>query len=104
MSSVYLNEIIGIISCAEVAENRFLCYIRRAMTKANQLYELQEVDLSIERKTETLTQLRSQLGKDDDLVSVRAALDTARKHLADLEQQQHTAEWGVDDLGKKISL
>lgn len=104
MSSVSLNEIIGIISRAEVAENRFLCYIRRAMTKAKQLYELQEVDLSIERKTETLTQSRSQLGKDDDLVSVRTALDTVRKHLAGLEQQQRTAEWGVDDLGKKIAL
>jgi len=88
----------------EVAENRFLCYIRRAMSKAKQLYELQEIDLGIERRTETLTQLRSQLGKDDDLVSVRTALDTARKHLADLEHQQHTAEWGVDDLGKKIAV
>lgn len=104
MSSVYLNEIIGIISRAEVAENRFLCYIRRAMTKAKQLYELQEIDLGIERNTETLTQLRSQLGKDDDLVSARTALDTARKHLADLEHQQRTAEWGVDDLEKKIAL
>ena len=74
------------------------------MTKAKQLYELQEIDLDIERKTETLTQLKSQLGKDDDLVSVRTALDTARKHLADLEHQQHTAEWGVDDLVTKITL
>jgi len=88
----------------EVAENRFLCYIRRAMTRAKQLYELQEIDLSIERKTETLAQLRSQIGRDDDLVSVRTTLDTARKHLADLEHQQHTAEWGVDELEKKIAL
>ena len=81
-----------------------MCYIRRGMSKAKQLYELQEIDLDIERKTETLTRLRSQLGKDDDLVSARTALDTARKHLADLEHQQRTAEWGVDELGKRIAL
>jgi predicted nucleic acid-binding Zn-ribbon protein len=73
------------------------------MNKAKQLYELQETDLDIEHKTETLTQLRSQLGKDDDLVSARAALDTARKHLTDLEHQQRTAEWGVEELGTKIA-
>jgi len=81
-----------------------LCYIRRAMTKAKQVYELQEIDLDIQHKTETLTQLRSQLGKDADLVSVRTALDTARRHLADLEHQQRTAEWGVNDLVTKIAL
>jgi predicted nucleic acid-binding Zn-ribbon protein len=73
------------------------------MSKAKQLHELQEIDLDIERKTKTLAQIGSRLGKDDDLVAARAALDTALKHQIDLEHQQRTAEWGVDELGTKIA-
>lgn len=74
------------------------------MSSAKQLYELQETDLDIEHKIEALTQIRNQLGKDDELVAARAALDTMRKRLADLEHQQRTTEWGVDDLGAKLAL
>jgi len=73
------------------------------MNKAKQLYELQEVDLEIQHKAEVLTQVKSQLGRDDDLVAARSALDTAKKHLADLEHQQKTEDWELDDLGSKIA-
>jgi predicted nucleic acid-binding Zn-ribbon protein len=73
------------------------------MSKAKQLYELQEIDLDIQRKTETLDRVKDNIGKDDDLVAARAALDTARKDLMDLEHQQRNAEWGVDELEKKIA-
>jgi predicted nucleic acid-binding Zn-ribbon protein len=73
------------------------------MNKAKQLYELQEVDVDIEHKTQALTQVRSRLGKDDDLVAARAALDTEKKRLADLEHQQKTEEWELNELGAKIS-
>ena len=73
------------------------------MNKAKQLYELQEVDLNIEHKTQALTQVRSQLGKDDDLVAARAALDSEKKRLVDLEHQQKTEEWELNELGAKIS-
>jgi predicted nucleic acid-binding Zn-ribbon protein len=74
------------------------------MNKAKQLYELQEVDLDIARKTESLAQVKNTLGKDDDLVAARSALDTAKKHLSDLEHQQKTSEWELSDLGSKISV
>lgn len=74
------------------------------MNKAKQLYELQEVDLDIEHKIQSLTQVRSQLGKDDDLVAARAALDSEKKRLVDLEHQQKTSEWELNDLGAKISV
>ena len=74
------------------------------MNKAKQLYELQEVDLDIEHKTQSLTQVKSQLGKDDDLVAARDAFDTEKKRLADLEHQQKTSEWELNDLGSKISV
>ncbi|UCG83831.1 MAG: hypothetical protein JSW38_03160 [Dehalococcoidia bacterium] len=47
--------------------------------------------------------MKDNIGKDDDLVAARAALDTARKDLMDLEHQQRNAEWGVDELEKKIA-
>jgi predicted nucleic acid-binding Zn-ribbon protein len=73
------------------------------MSKAKQLYELQEIDLDIQHKTEKLNQVKENIGKDEDLVAARAALDTARKELVDLEHQQRNAEWGVDELEKKIA-
>ncbi len=73
------------------------------MSKAKQLYELQETDLDIAHKAETLAHVKEQIGKDDELVSARAALDTAHKHLLDLEHQQRTAEWGVNELATKIT-
>lgn len=73
------------------------------MNKAKQLYELQEVDLDIKHKTQALTQVRSQLGKDDDLVAARAALESEKKRLVDLEHQQKTSEWELNELGAKIS-
>ena len=74
------------------------------MNTAKQLYELQEVDLDVERKTESLAQVKSQLGKDDELVAVRSAFDTAKKHLSDLEHQQKSEEWEVNDLGAKVAV
>jgi hypothetical protein len=74
------------------------------MNKAKQLYELQEVDLDIGRKTESLAQIKSQLGKDDDLVTARSAFDTAKKHLSDLEHQQKTEDWELIDLSAKIAV
>jgi predicted nucleic acid-binding Zn-ribbon protein len=73
------------------------------MSKAKQLYELQEIDLDIIQKTETLEQIKNQIGKDDDLLSARDELDTARKQLVELEHQQRTAEWTVDEAEKKIA-
>jgi predicted nucleic acid-binding Zn-ribbon protein len=74
------------------------------MNKVKQLYELQEVDLEIQRKTEALAQVRSQLGKDDDLVAARSAYDTAKKSLSDLEHQQKTEEWELNELSAKIAV
>ncbi|MFC1847721.1 zinc ribbon domain-containing protein [Chloroflexota bacterium] len=73
------------------------------MSKAKQLFELQEIDLDIQQKTEALAQVKDTIGKDDDIVSARAALEAARKQLMGLEHEQRTAEWGVDELEKKIA-
>jgi predicted nucleic acid-binding Zn-ribbon protein len=73
------------------------------MSKAKQLFALQEIDLDIQQKTEALAQVKDTIGKDDDIVSARAALEAARKQLMGLEHEQRTADWGVDELEKKIA-
>lgn len=73
------------------------------MNNAKQLYELQEVDIGIERKSETLAQVKSKLGKDDDLVAARAAFDAVKKHLTELEHQQKAAEWELSDFEAKVA-
>ena len=73
------------------------------MNRAKQLYALQEIDLDIQRKSETLTGVTAQLGKDVEVIAARATLDSAVKHLADLERQQRTGEWEVQELSAKIA-
>ena len=72
------------------------------MNNAKLLYELQNVDLEIERKSQNLTQIDGELGKNDEVIAARDALENVRKVLIDLEHQQHTIEWSVSDLGAKI--
>lgn len=74
-----------------------------AMSKANLLSQLQEIDLEIKQKTGTLAQAKEQLGKDDDLVSARAGLDATHKRMLDIEHQQRAAEFGVEELEQKIA-
>ena len=73
------------------------------MSKAKQLYELQEIDLESDQKVLALKDIEARLGNNNDLVKARSTLDMKRKQLDDLEHQQRTAEWGVDDLATKIA-
>lgn len=73
------------------------------MTKARQLYELQEVDLEIEAKREALSSVESQLGESEALVQALASLGQEQQHLAQLERAQRDAEWEVDDLRTKAA-
>lgn len=73
------------------------------MSTAKELHELQEIDLDIEQRTQALEQVKSQLGKDEDLAASRAALDAAKKKLVELEHRQKTGEWEISDLAAKIA-
>ena len=73
------------------------------MSIAKELYELQEADLDIEQRTQALEQVKSQLGKDEDVAAARATLEAAKKKLIELEHQQKTGEWEISDLGAKIA-
>ena len=74
------------------------------MSVANQLYQLQEIDLAIDSNEQALSQIASQLGESKTVVRVQAELALENQHLEDLRHQQHSAEWEIDDLVAKSTI
>jgi predicted nucleic acid-binding Zn-ribbon protein len=72
------------------------------MSIAGQLYELQEIDLEIADEEHKLEQIVGQLGKDDVVVAAREKVEAEKEKLKELQHQQHTLEWEIDDLASKI--
>ena len=73
------------------------------MSVAKQLYQLQELDLEIESSEQALRQKESQLGENQVLVKALNRLASEQKRLDELNHQQHSAEWEIDDLVSKIT-
>ena len=74
------------------------------MNTARQLYELQEVDLDIEAKGETLASVEGRLGESEAIVEGRAALAKEQERLAELGKDQRLGEGEVDDLRSRVAL
>lgn len=72
------------------------------MTLARTLYDLQQIDLDIQKKQDTLDDIKRQLGESDSLVQARAALQAEKKHLIETEKQQRDLEYEVEDLRNSI--
>ena len=72
------------------------------MTSAKTLYDLQQIDLNIEKEQETLDDINRQLGESEALAQVKAALLTEQKHLAETEKRQRDVEWEIEDLRSSI--
>jgi len=73
------------------------------MSLAKRLYELQQVDLEIQKKQEILDEISRQLGESEALVNTRAELLAQEKHLAEIEKQQRDVEWEIEDLRSTIA-
>ena len=71
------------------------------MNLGKRLYDLQQIDLDLEKKTEVLSQVESQLSHNEALTEARAEVERKRENLAELEKKEITAEWVVDDLEAK---
>lgn len=72
------------------------------MSQPKQLYTLQEVDLELEKKRETLSQVGSQIGESQAVKQSQDQLGAERKHLAELEASQKELGWQVDEVQGKI--
>ena len=72
------------------------------MNVAQQLYQLQETDLEIESGERKLRQITSQIGESEKLIKARNKLTAEQQRRDELQHQQHTTEWEIDDLNNKI--
>jgi predicted nucleic acid-binding Zn-ribbon protein len=72
------------------------------MTLARTLYDLQQIDLNIQKEQETLDDINRQLGESEALTQVKAELIAEQKHLAETEKQQRDVEWEIEDLRNSI--
>ncbi len=74
------------------------------MNQAKQLYNLQEIDLRLGMMSDVLAQVESQLGESQALMAVRAVMEQERGRLAELEKEQHAAEWEAEDTESKCRI
>jgi predicted nucleic acid-binding Zn-ribbon protein len=72
------------------------------MSIAQQLYQLQELDLALATNERNQANIKSQLGESQKIAQVKTRLETERKRLEELERQQHAAEWEAEDLTTKL--
>jgi len=76
--------------------------ISLVMTLAKTLYDLQQIDLNIQKEQETLDDINRQLGESEALTQVKSELLTEQKHLTETEKQQRDVEWEIEDLRSSI--
>src|SRR4030042_2414326 len=67
------------------------------------LYDLQQIDLNIQKEQEALDEISSQLGESEALFKARTELISDQERLAEIEKQQRDAEWEVEDLRGSIA-
>ncbi|MDP7524859.1 MAG: hypothetical protein QF713_00765, partial [Dehalococcoidales bacterium] len=73
------------------------------MSVANQLYQLQEVDLELESNEQAVKQITRQLGDNEAVVKAQEELASERVELEKLTHQQHSVEWEVEDITGKFT-
>ena len=69
---------------------------------ARQLYRLQELDIEIERKEQSLAEKTHQLGNREALDIEMQKVSAGQKRLDELKRQRRDAEGQVDDVTSKI--
>jgi hypothetical protein len=72
------------------------------MTLAKTLYDLQQIDLDIQREQETLDDIKRRLNESEAMVQARAELQAEKLHLGETEKQQRDLEYEIEDLSTSI--
>jgi predicted nucleic acid-binding Zn-ribbon protein len=73
------------------------------MTLVKRLYDLQQIDLDIQREQEALDEVSRKLGESEALLKAKAELLAEQEHLAEMEKQQRDVEWEIEDLRTSIA-
>jgi uncharacterized protein len=72
------------------------------MSIARDLYQLQEIDLALEANKQAQTRVSGQLSESQLVLKSRTRLADEQKKLEELNRQQKSTEWEIDDLTTKI--
>jgi len=73
------------------------------MTLAKTLYDLQQIDLDIQKEQEILDDITCRLGENETLAKAKAEFLSEQEHVAEMEKQQRDEEWEIDDLRSNIA-
>ena len=72
------------------------------MNPGKQLYDLQEIDLELDKKGAMLLHLESQLSHNQPLAEAKAELESKQKQLAEVQTKEREIEWAMEDLLAKL--
>jgi predicted nucleic acid-binding Zn-ribbon protein len=65
---------------------------------ARTLYDLQQIDLDIQKEQDTLDDIKRNLTENEPLVQARAEIQAEKMHLGETEKQQRDLEYEIEDL------
>ncbi|MDO8531610.1 MAG: C4-type zinc ribbon domain-containing protein [Dehalococcoidia bacterium] len=72
------------------------------MTVAEQLYQLQEIDLALDREKAALVAVEARMGETEALRAARQALATAKEEQTRLQREQRSVEADIQDADEKV--
>jgi len=72
------------------------------MNLSKSLYELQQIDLELQKKQHLLDETERNLAESEALIKAKIQLTSIQSHLTEVETRQKDAEWEVEDLGNKV--
>jgi predicted nucleic acid-binding Zn-ribbon protein len=73
------------------------------LSKARNLYELQEIDLKIDSRRKMLADVSSRIGESEALNQARSHIIAEEQQLAEVQRKQRELEAEVEDLKAKVS-
>jgi predicted nucleic acid-binding Zn-ribbon protein len=72
------------------------------MTRISDLFDLQEIDLEIDDRRNTIDDIESRLGEPEEIEAAAAEASERDTEVRELQKKLKGAEWEVDDLTNKI--
>jgi hypothetical protein len=67
------------------------------------LYDLQQIDLKIQKEQSALDEINSQIGDSEALLKAKAELLAEQDNLAGMQKQEKDVEWEIEDLRSSIT-
>jgi predicted nucleic acid-binding Zn-ribbon protein len=72
------------------------------MSLVGQLYNLQQIDVKLQKKQQELDDIENQLSDDKALVAAESELASQKAQLEDARKKQKNFEWELEDIQEKV--